>query len=635
MPGGNRQNLPSQPIRWRSRSRIHEFEGVLCSLPLREFGKPIAIEGIVRVDTAKTMEGASGTARMPAASSTMTPSFGTSLQQVLGAAGDDVPKTRGSARASLADKQNTNGLGASKPDSKAHKASPGTGAAAAAETGAVLPCLAATPWNFAGCTSLGWGNDPATPQASLLPVPATQTFASETASPDAAPVQAPLSISAENADALAFSGADPLSGAMQELAADLPGKTGVPAQTREGDRSSTLPAVASTSQASMTDVAGAATISASSLTATITAGRHAESGQINDVGKVAAKDSAASGSRLQAGKPNAAKVLAMPQNSPGTAPAKDVPATAFTTATASSSNGQVPLSLGKDQSSNGMDGQPVAGLLQTPSGKSFLESSDALSSSQAGSISPSWTIGTETGQSSADTPGSENLTDSAITRAKPPAGGAETAATFHGHLQPSPTMPSSAATAAFAGSGVEGQTGASAFTNSTAATAAVSHGSGSATQESESAEAMGSILSGVQLMQTLQRSAMQVHINAAEFGRVSVHATYGREGIAAQISLENTDLGSALGSALSAHVPAMEQKLASDGSSRASVSVSTETGSSGGNAGGQGGNTSSERRTLPFLPHAPPTLSSDVAGLFLSTPVPSGSGSGGRLDIRI
>ncbi len=135
---------------------------------------------VVRVDTAKTMEGISGTARMPAASSTMTPSFGTSLQQVLGGAGGDVPKTRGSATASLADKRDTSGLGAGKTDSKPHKRSPGTGAAAGAETGAVLPGLAAAPRSFAACTSLGWGNDPATPQARLLPVPATQNFASET-----------------------------------------------------------------------------------------------------------------------------------------------------------------------------------------------------------------------------------------------------------------------------------------------------------------------------------------------------------------------------------------------------------------------------------------------------------------------
>ncbi len=588
---------------------------------------------VVRVDTAKTMEGISGTARMPAASSTMTPSFGTSLQQVLGGAGGDVPKTRGSATASLADKRDTSGLGAGKTDSKPHKRSPGTGAAAGAETGAVLPGLAAAPRSFAACTSLGWGNDPATPQARLLPVPATQNFASETVIPDAAPVQASLPTSADNADAVALSGADPLSGAMQELAADLPGKTGAPAQTRESDLSSTLPAVALTSQAPITVVAGTIAGSASSLTATVTAGLHDESGQINDVSKIAAKDSVISGSRLQAGKPNAAKVLAMSQNSTGTTPAKDVSATASTTTTVSSSNGQGSVTPGRDQNTDAMNGQPVAGFLQTPSGRSSQGIPDALPSSEAGSASPSWTFGTATGQSSADTPGSENLTDTAITKTKTLAGGAETAAAFPGHLQPSPTMPFPAATAAFAGSGVEGQTGASAFTNSTAATA--SHGNGSATQGSESAEAMGAILSGMQLMQTLQRSAMQVHINAAEFGRVSVHATYGREGIAAQISLENTDLGSALGSALSAHVPAMEQKLASDGSSRASVSVSTETGSSGGNAGGQGGSTSSERRALPFLPHAPPTLSSDVAGLLSSTPVPYGSGSGGRLDIRI
>jgi hypothetical protein len=84
-------------------------------------------------------------------------------------------------------------------------------------------------------------------------------------------------------------------------------------------------------------------------------------------------------------------------------------------------------------------------------------------------------------------------------------------------------------------------------------------------------------LTAMHLSQTVHRSEMQVHIDAQEFGRVSVHAAYGREGLAAQISTEATRLGSALGTALSGHIPAMEQRLRVDHVAHASVSVSTHT----------------------------------------------------------
>ncbi len=78
------------------------------------------------------------------------------------------------------------------------------------------------------------------------------------------------------------------------------------------------------------------------------------------------------------------------------------------------------------------------------------------------------------------------------------------------------------------------------------------------------------------LLQSLSRSEMQVKVSSEDFGRVTIHTAYGREAIAAQITLENTQLGSALGSALAAHMPAVEQKLGQDHGLRASVTIDTQ-----------------------------------------------------------
>ncbi len=75
------------------------------------------------------------------------------------------------------------------------------------------------------------------------------------------------------------------------------------------------------------------------------------------------------------------------------------------------------------------------------------------------------------------------------------------------------------------------------------------------------------------LLQSFSRSEMQVKVNSAEFGRVTIHTAYGREAIAAQITLSNAQLGSAL----AAHVPAIEQKLGQDHGLRASVTIDTQT----------------------------------------------------------
>ncbi len=78
-------------------------------------------------------------------------------------------------------------------------------------------------------------------------------------------------------------------------------------------------------------------------------------------------------------------------------------------------------------------------------------------------------------------------------------------------------------------------------------------------------------LTHARLVQSLAGSQMQVSLRSEDFGKVTVHAGYGRDALSAQISLENPQLGAAL----SSHIPAMEQKLAGEHGLRTSVVIST------------------------------------------------------------
>jgi hypothetical protein len=134
------------------------------------------------------------------------------------------------------------------------------------------------------------------------------------------------------------------------------------------------------------------------------------------------------------------------------------------------------------------------------------------------------------------------------------------------------------------------------------------------------------------MVQTLSRSEMQVHVNAGEFGRVSIRTAYGRDAISAQITLENNELRSAL----SVHAPSIEQKLGQDHGLRASVTVDTQ--QPGGNAGHRGGREADaqpERRAFAradTLANASPELSTVALS---ATPSPIAAAGSARLDIRI
>lgn len=141
-------------------------------------------------------------------------------------------------------------------------------------------------------------------------------------------------------------------------------------------------------------------------------------------------------------------------------------------------------------------------------------------------------------------------------------------------------------------------------------------------------------LAATNLQRALQRSEMQVHVDAAEYGRVSVHASYGREGLAARIRVEDTVLASALGSALSAGAPNLEQRLRGDMGTRAVVSVSTDTGSARSN-GDAGQGESRSRDQARVLPAPRSSSTSYVSTTTLIPTIVRGIGDGTRLDVHI
>lgn len=173
----------------------------------------------------------------------------------------------------------------------------------------------------------------------------------------------------------------------------------------------------------------------------------------------------------------------------------------------------------------------------------------------------------------------------------------------------------------------------------------VDQANGTALTDSDSIPA-GSLadLTQARVLHSLSGSEMHINLNSEEFGRVSVHAAYGRDSITTQISLENSTMGNALGSALSAHLSTLETKLGQEHGLPSSVSLATHNGSDTGSPGqGRSGDPQSQSRQFPGSGHptshasavSQSSLSSD--GTFAtdqSTPTLT-EASSGRLDIRI
>ncbi len=162
-------------------------------------------------------------------------------------------------------------------------------------------------------------------------------------------------------------------------------------------------------------------------------------------------------------------------------------------------------------------------------------------------------------------------------------------------------------------------------------------GSGSAPLHEAASQISLPGVANARLVQSLSGSAMQVNLRSEDFGRVSVHTTFGRDAIATQISLENSQLGSALGAALNSHAAAIEQKLGQDHGLRASVTVNTHTGGEPSAGNRQGESQPEAQRRFASTPYAKTSTEPVVParpGTAGSQPAPTPAGNN-RLDIRI
>ncbi len=76
-------------------------------------------------------------------------------------------------------------------------------------------------------------------------------------------------------------------------------------------------------------------------------------------------------------------------------------------------------------------------------------------------------------------------------------------------------------------------------------------------------------LQSARLVQTASRSEMRIDLHSQDFGPISVHSTLKRDFVSTQITLQDTQLSTAL----TTHVQEMEQKVAKDHGFRSTVSV--------------------------------------------------------------
>ena len=143
-------------------------------------------------------------------------------------------------------------------------------------------------------------------------------------------------------------------------------------------------------------------------------------------------------------------------------------------------------------------------------------------------------------------------------------------------------------------------------------------------------------LTRARLMQTLTGSQMQVSVRSEDFGKVTVHAGYGRDALSAQITLESPQLGAAL----STHIPAMEQRLAGEHGMRTSVVIAAAADGQGAQNAPKDSNPQSDRspssyrssKTSPTYPGTTETsaIAVDPTQFTTTTQAPSG-----RLNVRI
>ena len=133
-------------------------------------------------------------------------------------------------------------------------------------------------------------------------------------------------------------------------------------------------------------------------------------------------------------------------------------------------------------------------------------------------------------------------------------------------------------------------------------------------------------ISTARLIQTMSESEMRVGMHSAEFGDISIRTSVSQQQLTAQISVDHSELGSAI----SAHLPSLESKLGSEFGLHASIDVNQLGGSA---TGGNGQSSHQNQKTTSqsvLLDSLAPNAESDrmpLPGQLLEV-------DGSRLDIR-
>ena len=142
-----------------------------------------------------------------------------------------------------------------------------------------------------------------------------------------------------------------------------------------------------------------------------------------------------------------------------------------------------------------------------------------------------------------------------------------------------------------------------------------------------SVPAESSAINSARVIQSMNETEMRVGMRSAEFGDISIRTMVTQQQVQAQISVDHSELVSAL----AAHIPAAQAKIGADYGLHASIEVS-QGGASFSNNQGQ----SSQRDYKPFTPSAQidgTTTLADTERVVIR-PVAAALAEGSRLDIR-
>lgn len=134
-------------------------------------------------------------------------------------------------------------------------------------------------------------------------------------------------------------------------------------------------------------------------------------------------------------------------------------------------------------------------------------------------------------------------------------------------------------------------------------------------------------INAARVIQSMSGTEMRVGMHSSDFGEISIHTTLSQLQLQTQISVNHSELGSAIAT----HIPAMQAKLGSEHGVHASIEVSQ----SGSSLSGNAGQSSPQRNQKAFVPapaniNDPAPVDTGYSGLR----APPAAVEESRLDIR-